>query len=651
MGRIRRLPADRAGVGFRAGRPRSGRARAGPRLLVLANGGGRPGSIIPVGEGDFPRPYDCRDARRRARRAPMPLRRCPTARPAGSTWSALAAEGLVLLRNQGTADRPSFGPREPLGLPADLGLGALPGRPDGRGGLGRRRPGQPAGRDRRPGGLLARRRDLADRAGRSASTRRGAIPATTGAGLWRGRAPEGRIRWLKNVGEPGASPVRAPARARPRRRPARPGPAPGPAGGLVGRRRQPGIAGRRRAGAGQDPPELRRPAPAGADGAPDPQGGRGTLLLPEDRTEPGRRRPRRRPPRRAGLRDGRRPGLRDPVDLARRGLGAPDAAPGARPALARRPFGRRRRRPRRRRRARPGLRRRPRPPLLGQGSGPRGRAPLRPADPDRGRRRPVPARPRPRRPARGADRPEARATPARPWPTGPATVGSTCSSAGPGARSCSSATTAPPNQPRFGPPVALRCEGAPLILPPRVRPAVADWQGTAAGGPAGPRPPGIPLRLPRPTTRRSVGAPIPLVDRLGRVIRLDGGFGLGGRCSLWAGPWTAPGKVDLLVGLPADAPGSSCPRLTGRAARRAGRMVDRPAPGEPRAARPRPPAVSPGRRPAAGRRRRRVQPLGRRRRRGRRARPAGRVGRRARPCDPPGSAPLVTTRGAVEPVY
>ena len=52
---------------------------------------------------------------------------------------------------------------------------------------------------------------------------------------------------------------------------------------------------------------------------------------------------------------------------------------------------------------------------------------------------------------------------------------------------------------------------------------------------------------------KSVGAPIPLVNRLGRVIRLDGGFGLGGRCSLWAGPWTAPGRVDLLVGLPADA--------------------------------------------------------------------------------------------------
>ena len=41
-----------------------------------------------------------------------------------------------------------------------------------------------------------------------------------------------------------------------------------------------------------------------------------------------------------------------------------------------------------------------------------------------------------------------------------------------------------------------------------------------------------------------------MVDHLGRLIRLDGGFGQSGRCSIWAGPWTAPDKIDLLIGLP-----------------------------------------------------------------------------------------------------
>ena len=30
---------------------------------------------------------------------------------------------------------------------------------------------------------------------------------------------------------------------------------------------------------------------------------------------------------------------------------------------------------------------------------------------------------------------------------------------------------------------------------------------------------------------------------------LDGGFGLAGGCSLWAGPWTGSGLVDLLIGV------------------------------------------------------------------------------------------------------
>jgi hypothetical protein len=106
-----------------------------------------------------------------------------------------------------------------------------------------------------------------------------------------------------------------------------------------------------------------------------------------------------------------------------------------------------------------------------------------------------------------------------------------------------------PDDPRFDFPKLLRCEGNPLILPPRIRPAAADWTGAG-------RPDLIALDLqgflctyPRmgPT---DLGAPIPLVDRLGRLIRLDGGFGLSGRCSLWAGPWTGTGQLDLLVGIP-----------------------------------------------------------------------------------------------------
>jgi hypothetical protein len=109
------------------------------------------------------------------------------------------------------------------------------------------------------------------------------------------------------------------------------------------------------------------------------------------------------------------------------------------------------------------------------------------------------------------------------------------------------------DQPRFGSPVLLHCQGAPLILPPRVRPAVAPWRGKGAGAD------GLDLialdlqgflvLFPQ-LGSHDVGAPIPLVDRLGRLIRLDGGFGQSGGCALWAGPWTHPDRIDLLVGLP-----------------------------------------------------------------------------------------------------
>jgi hypothetical protein len=120
------------------------------------------------------------------------------------------------------------------------------------------------------------------------------------------------------------------------------------------------------------------------------------------------------------------------------------------------------------------------------------------------------------------------------------------------------------NQPRFAAPVALRCEGAPLILPPRVRPAVASWNGTGSLDLIALDLQGFLCAYPL-KDEKNVGAPIPMVDRLGRVIRLDGGFGLGGHCSIWAGPWTAPGQVDLLVGFPADSAQFILPSLTGRA--------------------------------------------------------------------------------------
>ena len=108
------------------------------------------------------------------------------------------------------------------------------------------------------------------------------------------------------------------------------------------------------------------------------------------------------------------------------------------------------------------------------------------------------------------------------------------------------------DQPRFDVPLALRCAGGPLIVPPRVRPAAADWLGTGQLDLLALDLQGFLCVYPR-TGPVEVASPKPLVDRLGRLIRLDGGFGLAGRCALWAGPWTGSGRTDLLVGLPRDA--------------------------------------------------------------------------------------------------
>jgi hypothetical protein len=120
------------------------------------------------------------------------------------------------------------------------------------------------------------------------------------------------------------------------------------------------------------------------------------------------------------------------------------------------------------------------------------------------------------------------------------------------------------SQPRFAYPVPLKCSGAPLITPSRVRPAVAHWSGAELPDLITLDLQGFLAVFPRekPT---ELGSPEPIVDRLGRLIRLDGGFGQGGRCALWAGDWTGSGRVDLLVGLPREAR-YLIPGLIGRAA-------------------------------------------------------------------------------------
>lgn len=104
-------------------------------------------------------------------------------------------------------------------------------------------------------------------------------------------------------------------------------------------------------------------------------------------------------------------------------------------------------------------------------------------------------------------------------------------------------------EPRFGHPVVIQCEGHPLIIPPRVQPAVAPWTDPEGLDLLALDLQGFLCAYPQ-VERNEVDRPVFLVDHLGRVIRLDGGFGLSGRCSIWAGPWTAPDRVDLLIGLP-----------------------------------------------------------------------------------------------------
>ncbi len=105
------------------------------------------------------------------------------------------------------------------------------------------------------------------------------------------------------------------------------------------------------------------------------------------------------------------------------------------------------------------------------------------------------------------------------------------------------------NDPRFAPPVPFQCNGAPVITPPRVRPAAAAWSEPGRVDLIALDLQGFLCVYPGDGTNH-LAPPTPLVDSLGRLIRLDGGFGQAGRVALWAGDFTGNGRPDLLVGIP-----------------------------------------------------------------------------------------------------
>ncbi len=105
-----------------------------------------------------------------------------------------------------------------------------------------------------------------------------------------------------------------------------------------------------------------------------------------------------------------------------------------------------------------------------------------------------------------------------------------------------------PKQARFDKPRPIRDLGGPLFTPPRTRPGLANWFGSGELDLITLDMQGFLVVYPR-TGPQDVGQPVRLTDRLGRWVRLDGGFGLAGGCSLWAGPFLGSDRNDILVGL------------------------------------------------------------------------------------------------------
>jgi hypothetical protein len=522
-----------------------------PDLLVTAGGGpaGRSAWLFRPVEGstEFPPVYD----------GGRPVEaldglRCVCAIPNGAASRfdlvALDQNGLVRLPNEGDAERPSFGRREALGVPADLGLGPC-------------RVVQMVAVDWDGDGLndlLAGVDDLTDYwpdegpvppEQRVGFNQRGGHPGYDRNGLWRGRAPRGRLIWLRNVGRDGAPAFElqpeigaGSAMLDLAPHPAALAVAWGGAGSLelMVTDLQGTVRVLRNFG-GQRPPVLMEPRTL--------QCGHGPLLLPDDRIAvveadlDGDRRSELV----YGTSDGR-------VFAVHSGPSRNDARTPA--------------------------------PLLHEGQRLRlgGRAVLAVADLDAdgdldlvygdatGRLHSIEDLGTGAEHRYAAPVPiEAGGAPFRvdPGPDGmlegPAAprLGYACPAiadwtgngrpdlivGGAGGEILLLRNDGAPNSPRFGAPVALRCEGAPLIGPPRVRPAVADWTGRGEPDLLALDLQGFLCLFPR-TGKLDVGRPIPLVDRLGRFLRLDGGFGRAGRCAIWAGPWSGSGQTDLLVGLP-----------------------------------------------------------------------------------------------------
>jgi len=111
-----------------------------------------------------------------------------------------------------------------------------------------------------------------------------------------------------------------------------------------------------------------------------------------------------------------------------------------------------------------------------------------------------------------------------------------------------------PTQPRWEYPRKLTLEKRPLITPPRVRPAAAHWRSNEIPDLISLDLQGFLCVYPR-VGPCEVGEPLALTDRLGRLIRLDGGFSRAGGVNLWAGPFVRPDRIDILVGLGPDAIG------------------------------------------------------------------------------------------------